>query len=582
MVVPYGKLVDGGEAGEDGASDKRDDGQPGGGGAARVHDEEGGYAVCSPDEPAGEGEGEGERHALCAGGGGDVGRADDDGWARRWGAELRHLSCLAAPVVIQMATQQGMVVTDQVMVGHLGAEELAAAALGNTWFNFWFYFLMGVSTALDTLCSQAHGANDMRAFWKAVGSSMLILNTLAVIMGVAMWFAGDVVQHLFMQPEPASGTFCRWLIPGLWPLMCGLVGTKVLQTRSIMMPSAVIGVITFLANIAFNWWFIRVLGFPGSPLATTTSRVMQMVLTGAYIFYDSRKTGTGLDGPLSPVLLDGLSPGALRLFLGLGLPGGFMMGMEASSFDITTALAGRLGTVAVDAHTILMSVIAFMFLAFPFGMSIAATVRARISGHLTFLSCAAFMTLASMLLYVFRDDVGALFVDDPEVQAVVADLAPIVVPAQVFDGLNGAGQGVLRGMGKQNLILLINVVGFWGCGLVPGYIMTFNLGLGLHGLWYGIAGACSVAGLLSLAYFLRTDMQKHAAHAADRVKALGSPSDMGDSADGVGSGHDDSDGDSSNKRGRQVSAVSSYVGAAVSGEQGEEEEDDMEMSLVRR
>lgn len=66
---------------------------------------------------------------------------------------------------------------------------------------------------------------------------------------------------------------------------------------------------------------------------------------------------TGLDGPLSPVLLDGLSPGALRLFLGLGLPGGFMMGMEASSFDITTALAGRLGTVAVDAHTILMSVI---------------------------------------------------------------------------------------------------------------------------------------------------------------------------------------------------------------------------------
>jgi MATE family multidrug resistance protein len=48
---------------------------------------------------------------------------------------------------------------------------------------------------------------------------------------------------------------------------------------------------------------------------------------------------------------------SLRLFLALGLPGGFMMGMEASSFDITTALAGRLGTVAVDAHTILLSVI---------------------------------------------------------------------------------------------------------------------------------------------------------------------------------------------------------------------------------
>lgn len=49
-----------------------------------------------------------------------------------WVAEARTLAALAAPVVIQMATQQAMVVTDQVMVGHLGADELAAAALGNT------------------------------------------------------------------------------------------------------------------------------------------------------------------------------------------------------------------------------------------------------------------------------------------------------------------------------------------------------------------------------------------------------------------------------------------------------------------
>jgi Na+-driven multidrug efflux pump len=51
--------------------------------------------------------------------------------------------------------------------------------------------------------------------------------------------------------------------------MLGLVGTKVLQTRSIMMPSAIIGVVTFLANIFFNWWFINMFGFVGSPIATT-------------------------------------------------------------------------------------------------------------------------------------------------------------------------------------------------------------------------------------------------------------------------------------------------------------------------
>jgi Na+-driven multidrug efflux pump len=49
-----------------------------------------------------------------------------------WRSELRVIMGLAIPVMTTMATQQGMVVTDQIMVGHLGAEELAAAALGNT------------------------------------------------------------------------------------------------------------------------------------------------------------------------------------------------------------------------------------------------------------------------------------------------------------------------------------------------------------------------------------------------------------------------------------------------------------------
>ena len=34
-----------------------------------------------------------------------------------------------------------------------------------------------------------------------------------------------------------------------------------------------------------------------------------------------------------------------------------MLLMEAASFEITTALAGRLGTMAVDTHTILLSLL---------------------------------------------------------------------------------------------------------------------------------------------------------------------------------------------------------------------------------
>lgn len=46
------------------------------------------------------------------------------------------------------------------LVGKLGEDALAAGAIGITYFNLMFYFLIGVSSALDTLGSQAYGADD--------------------------------------------------------------------------------------------------------------------------------------------------------------------------------------------------------------------------------------------------------------------------------------------------------------------------------------------------------------------------------------------------------------------------------------
>lgn len=49
-----------------------------------------------------------------------------------WGQELRGLLRLAGPSTIQLLTQQGMILTGQVLNGHLGRTELAAAAIGTT------------------------------------------------------------------------------------------------------------------------------------------------------------------------------------------------------------------------------------------------------------------------------------------------------------------------------------------------------------------------------------------------------------------------------------------------------------------
>ena len=56
------------------------------------------------------------------------------------------------------------------LVGKLGEDALAAGAIGITYFNLMFYFLIGVSSALDTLGAQAYGADDKAGVisWSAI------------------------------------------------------------------------------------------------------------------------------------------------------------------------------------------------------------------------------------------------------------------------------------------------------------------------------------------------------------------------------------------------------------------------------
>ena len=44
----------------------------------------------------------------------------------------------------------------------------------------------------------------------------------------------------------------------------------------------------------------------------------------------------------------------------------------------------------------------------------------------------------------------------------------------------------LRGMGQQGKLGLYNFLGFWGCGVIVGYMLCFHVGWGLKGLWSGI------------------------------------------------------------------------------------------------
>ena len=115
---------------------------------------------------------------------------------------------------------------------------------------------MGVSTALDTLGSQAYGEGNAHGVISCCVSAISVLSLLCIPVGVAMLTADAVSQAIFQQtPEGGAvrlpvfcwtvflstvtnslstpiclqlvGVFCKGLLPGVLPLVWSIAILKV-------------------------------------------------------------------------------------------------------------------------------------------------------------------------------------------------------------------------------------------------------------------------------------------------------------------------------------------------------------------
>ena len=220
----------------------------------------------------------------------------------------------------------------------------------------------------------------------------------------------------------------------------------------------------------------------------------------------------------------------LPVFGGLAAPGAFMMAVEAWAFEVTTLLAGYLGTVPLDAHLAMLQLATLAFLSLPFAVAIAATIRvgnllgagkpraARTAGAVTFLICFAFTGVVGVVFAVFRTSLGHVFTNDKGVIDAVSKIAPIAALFQLADGGQAAAGGVFRGMGRQKTVAARNFLGFWVFGMPVGATLTFAVGVGLAGLWWGLTVGLTVVTFVSLCQLAFVDWERETTNAAQRME----------------------------------------------------------------
>jgi MATE family multidrug resistance protein len=444
--------------------------------------------------------------------------------------DVRALVRLAVPIVAMQVGMMLMSVVDTIVVGHVSARELAAAALGSLYTIGLFTFAMGVVWAVDPLVSQALGARDPAAAALGVQRGIVLAAAMGAV-ATLLCIPAEWVYRTLREPAdviPRAVAFVHVSAPSLVPMLLFVALRQSLLAMK--RTNALVGVVVLsnLLNAGLDWvfvfghWGFPAMGAPGSALATTITRFLGLF---ALLAIARRE----LEPMLYPWRKDALALGPLLRTFRLGLPIGAQNSVEFATFAAISVFAGWFGAEAVSGHQVAINLASLMYMV-PLGLGSASSVLVghaigeQDMAHARRVAASAlavgtgYMVLSACVLLALPVMFASAYTSVPGVVATAALLIPIAGVFQVFDGLQVVSAGVLRGAGDTRASLVSNVLGFWLVGMPVSLWLGFRAGLGVVGLWWGF-----VFGLAAVAAFLVLRVHALLLRPVSRISVEGEP-----------------------------------------------------------
>jgi MATE family, multidrug efflux pump len=442
-----------------------------------------------------------------------------------WANELRATLSLAWPLILANLTQQVIQATDVLLMGRLGAVQLAAATLAlNLTFTF-NIFLLGLITASSPMMATALGQrfNAVRDVRRTFRAGLWLIAIAMPPYWLLLWHVGGIMRVFGQSADLAEQgqTFLRaymwcaapWL---LFQLLRNFVSALQRPRIVLWLSISGIGLNALLSwALIFGHFGLPALGLVGGGVGSTLTWLIMCAALIGVATYERRFGRFHLFGHWWR--FDGQRTLAM---VRLGWPIGVTMALEMGVFALAAYFMGWIGAPAVAAHAVALQIAAITFMV-PLGLGQAATVRVGLAlgrreegaitraGWTAWIMGVGFMATMAMGMWIFPRQLVTLFLEDVPANALVIGLAvsflQVAAAFQLVDGAQVIGAGMLRGLHDTRWPLIFALVGYWGIGLGIGAWLAFAADWKGVGIWVGLASGLAAVAILMLARWLMRD-----------------------------------------------------------------------------
>ena len=447
--------------------------------------------------------------------------------------KLRLIVSLSIPSILAQISATVMFFIDASMVGHLGAK--ASASIGLVETTGWLMGGLSMAANMGFSVQVAHhiGANNFEAARRVLRQSLVCCLLWAfAVSAVSLAIAWPLPYWLGGTAEIAPDASLYFAIIGLCGIffqMEGLAGSMLKCSGNMKIPSA-LNIAMCVMDVVFNYFFIYQLdlGVKGAAIGTGMAELVTALLMLYFLLWrsdmlalfgksarpspstaqPSPSTAQSLSSSPQPSPLSfHLSRDVVRTAFKIGAPMGLQHLLMGSAQIVSTLIVAPLGTVAIAAHSLAITVESLCYMP-GYGIAEAATtlvgqgigagqkVLTRSFANMSVCLGILVMTFMGLLMWVFAPELMSVMSPVDEIIALGTDVLRIEAWAEPMFAAAIVVNGVFIGAGDTLLPAIMSLCSMWGVRLSLAALLAPRYGL--RGVWTAMAIELTLRGIAFL------------------------------------------------------------------------------------
>lgn len=410
---------------------------------------------------------------------------------------IKTLMVLATPIILQNLISASLNLLDNIMIGHLGVNEIAAVGLSNQYYLLFYYTVMGISLGAGVFMSQFWGRRDIISIKRYMGISLVFSLLIGSIFTMLAFFSPETIIDVFTDSEQViklgSGYLKTVALSYIFTCvsLTFSVGSRSIAQTSLPMQASVIGLIF---NAVLNYIFIfgklglEPMGVIGAALGTTFARLAEM----SFILYKIYIKNNILKAKMSEFLDFNFQ--TIKVFFKTAFPVIFNDFMWIAGITLYSKAYAMLGTDAIATMQI-ANITNNLFNIFGTGLAVASSIVVgnNIGAGKSFKSiqkdaykmsefCVLVGIVIGIAFFITAPFVNRFFNTSPKVQkdiVLILRIMAVAIPFRFF----GITQiiGILRGGGDVLYAITTEILGVWIFGVPLAFVAAgyFHTGIGI-------------------------------------------------------------------------------------------------------